>query len=956
MHKHADTGPSFEEGIDRRQLRLMLTRFRAISTARLARVREMLDARHRQFVDLLPLLLHANHPTLPGYVSQETPSGISGYTPPREILALARRVARSFVYHERSTGAAGVHAVYLMGSPGTLGHSDASDLDFWICYPEDLDAEHLGLLQRKIVLLQQWAAGMGLEAHLFLMNGEKFQRGQREPLTGENCGTAQHYLLLDEFYRTGILLAGRMPAWWVVPGSIEAEHADFCRTLTQKRYIRAAELVDFGGIPGVPAGEFVGAGIWQLYKAIDSPYKSVLKLLLFEAYASNFPETRCLSADYKRAVARGITDIDELDPYMMIYRRLEQHLLQLEQPVRLDIVRRCLYYKAGKKLSQAPREGSPSWQRLLMQRLTEEWGWDAEKLARLDARASWKIHEVGSERNELIKELNHSYRFLAEFARQNDAGKAIDAQEFSVLGRKLYAAHERKAGKIDTVNPGHSINVAEPELAICTLKGGDNPGAAPLWGAFAEAATRVSARASRPLKQSACLGELLTWCLSNGVIDERTRISTREREDGLKRSEVMAMLSAISEHIVGRNATPSDDAFGRQAQTQTLLVFFNVAADPLKSARELGLQRVSSRTDSLGYSALRENLVVNIETLVRNSWGEMIGTRYNGEEGLIRCIRDFLQLPRSGQRSPPQLVIRCHSASRAAAIAARMEELFADLERFFQRERGLANGRYVLAIQDRLHLIQMRRGTSSAQQTDSSRGLFELLGAAQAQWSPVAVDRYALPRSPLPLICRHAEPHRASVFCESTADAMRLTIVDENGSFFHAAYPGAREGSLLGAIEQFLSAARMRQSLSRDDAGSAIATAAGARYFRITRDSSGEHAVTPLEPARNLHAGAFLTLQAIAEPLEGEGVLFTVYCEGTAFSQGELGTEFHARVAAELQSRRRSREHYPVYITDLDLSAIAAHADAPLQTVHYLDYKRRLESGINHALGLPSLD
>ena len=71
--------------------------------------------------------------------------------------------------------------------------------------------------QRKTDLLEAWAHERGLDTHLFLMNGEKFRRGQREPLTGENCGTAQHYLLLDEFYRTGILLAGRLPAWGMVP-------------------------------------------------------------------------------------------------------------------------------------------------------------------------------------------------------------------------------------------------------------------------------------------------------------------------------------------------------------------------------------------------------------------------------------------------------------------------------------------------------------------------------------------------------------------------------------------------------------------------------------------------------------------------------------------------------------------------------------------------------------------
>lgn len=173
--------------------------------------------RQRQFLDLLPLLLHIDHPALPGYVSQHTPCGISGYTPSATELAQARRLALSFSPQRLSVPEPRLHAVYLMGSSGTLGHSDGSDLDIWICYPEELGSEELALLARKAVLLQQWAHGIGLEAHLFLMNGEKFKRGQRDALTGENCGTAQHYLLLDEFYRTAILLAGRVPAWWLIP-------------------------------------------------------------------------------------------------------------------------------------------------------------------------------------------------------------------------------------------------------------------------------------------------------------------------------------------------------------------------------------------------------------------------------------------------------------------------------------------------------------------------------------------------------------------------------------------------------------------------------------------------------------------------------------------------------------------------------------------------------------------
>ena len=153
---------SADPGVDRRQLRVLRTRFRAISAARLERVRTMLPPRHRQFLDLLPLLLHLNHPALPGYVSQGTPCGISGWSPPAATLARATRLARSFAPQRRPAAEARIHAVYLMGSPGTLGHSDRSDLDIWVCYPHDLESHALALLARKTTLLHEWAATLGV--------------------------------------------------------------------------------------------------------------------------------------------------------------------------------------------------------------------------------------------------------------------------------------------------------------------------------------------------------------------------------------------------------------------------------------------------------------------------------------------------------------------------------------------------------------------------------------------------------------------------------------------------------------------------------------------------------------------------------------------------------------------------------------------------------------------------
>jgi adenylate cyclase class 1 len=100
-------------------------------------------------------------------------------------------------------------------------------------------------------------------------------------------------LLLDEFYRTAIWLAGRTPIWWLVPVYEEALRRTPTRCCPSAS---SAPTNPRPRAPGrIPPGEFIGAGLWQLFKGIESPYKSVLKLLLTEVYASEHPKVQCLS-------------------------------------------------------------------------------------------------------------------------------------------------------------------------------------------------------------------------------------------------------------------------------------------------------------------------------------------------------------------------------------------------------------------------------------------------------------------------------------------------------------------------------------------------------------------------------------------------------------------------------------------------------------------------------------
>src|SRR5690606_1926731 len=103
---------------------------------------------------------------------------------------------------------------------------------------------------------------------------------------------------------------------------------------------------------------------------------------------------------------------------------------------------------------------------LLLEKLASSWGWENYHLHVLDNRAHWKADQVMAERALLVNELSNSYRLLSEISKNPFADAAISNEELMVLGRKLHAAFERKAGKIEWINPGISDDLQEPALCL----------------------------------------------------------------------------------------------------------------------------------------------------------------------------------------------------------------------------------------------------------------------------------------------------------------------------------------------------------------------------------------------------------------------------------------------------------------------------------------------------------
>ncbi|WP_085678449.1 MULTISPECIES: class I adenylate cyclase [unclassified Pseudomonas] len=943
-HPH-EIRPDLDEGIDRKVLATLRARFLHINQCRLERAMEGLSSRQQLVLTLLPLLFHVNHPLLPGYVSGATPAGVAGFEPDAEQVADAQRLARSFAYKARhGNPPRPIHGLFLMGSLGSLAQAEQSDMDLWVCHAPGLSEAEREELRRKCQLLEAWAASQGAEAHFFLIDPQSFAQGQRDSqLSSDDCGTTQHFLLLDEFYRTAIWLAGRTPLWWLVPVYEEHNYQAYTQTLLSKRFIRNQDALDLGNLAHIPPGEYVGAGLWQLFKGIDSPYKSLLKLLLTEVYASEHPTVRCLSLDYKQAVFANQLNLDELDPYVMVYRRIERYLQQRGETARLELVRRSLYLKVNKKLSGLDRSRSNGWQRQLLQRLADEWGWDERQLAMLDSRSQWRVRQVAVERRELVAELNHSYRFLGQFAQRQGANSRADQRDLNVLGRRLYAAFERRAGKIEVINPGIAPDIAEDTLTLVQSPNRKEPGSHH-WGLYNGSLGVHEWEHFSPIKRCRELLELLTWAHRNGVIDNTTRLALHPGDSDLSEFELFNLLGSLQQSIPLPLGSASEERLLQPSVADEILLLVNVGVDPLRHHRDLNILMTTERTDSLSYAGVRENLVLTVDQITLNSWNEVLVQRYDGEHALLRCLRDFLNS--LGQRSHrPQVRVRCFCHNRAQAISQRVEEIFDTVQLLL--DQGL-NHRYLLQVAQYTHVLELSPGQVSLATLAGHDAVLDYLGEERSHYSPLHLDGNALQDYDLPLVLEHGRRNCIQVFYRLLDGWADLYVLDEYNALWQQRLPLHDENHLLLPLQRFL-----RSVVVRHDARLPLdhlqQASLGIHYAQLLPSGPGK--ARSIEPRPAPSAGLdqpYYEVQAILQAGTGDDVHVTLYCDQQEFSELDHGDQLYEVVARQILGQRRSAGHYRCYITDLDLSELLE--DEQGSTSLYLRYKRELEQALNDGL------
>ena len=916
---------------------------------RFSRMESSMSMKQADCLKLLPLLFHVNHPMLPGYVDKFTPNGLPNYSPSKTEKKIAKTVSQSFAYKPRAHLSYKISSLFLMGSMGTLGQSPASDIDLWICLAERLPNKSLVKLKKKATYIKEWFATIGIELNFYCVHSDDFSLKKDKMLEVDSCGNTQNYLLLDEFYRTSVWLAGRWPLWWVIPEEMDYSH--YSKRLIRQKHIDSSDWIDFGDVKTIPAAEYFSAALWQLYKAIDSPYKSSVKLLVLEVYAQLHPCAGILSNQLKAQVHDGDVLKQELDPYLQILRFAQQALKN--SPKRLEFLRRAFYLKANLKIKSSNKikpnsKRKLNWRYKLLQDLVESWNWKSERLDYLNSRHQWNIHQVKGERSDLIKELTNSYHFLSSFSRVQGVIDRVAKNELLSLGRRLYSSFERRAGKIDRLNTGIVKELFEARITL--LQDKDK------WALYLGHIPQKSKRLHQTAFVGRSLFECLCWGCFNGVISPSTRLHVYQRDDYSNLQLANDINKDLAKLVEFFDSLDGQQDFDKPAKIMGFGVFINTENDPLSQEKQKDLYHVANQSDCFSWAGGDINLAGQFDLVMLNSWGEITTQSFSGDTAWIEFFAQHKDELDFGGKIYPiycrRLVQKDQLVERVRDILLKWQQLLVNSGR-----TGYSN-RHLMTIKKKWLMVDLYQSSVNYSLNASLLKLYDGLAVGfPASTHSVSTKIHLDPFVKISSFCERALqrrlPQGLDFYIHQQANRLiEVLVLSFNGCVHYQTHKQSSRDQIIGHYQQFFDKVQNRNLLNHG----LLETIRFYEYIELSGKKKAYFKTIEIQPdsvmqkfalvqaiAVNTSMGSRFANQSMINPTQ---MVFDLFTAESSFSYAAYGDRVYQKLQKQLLKMRAKGDNYPIFLTDLDLSAVLNK----VSIIEALGFKKKIESKLNKGL------
>lgn len=408
-----------------------------------------------QLFESIPFLLCTNQPDIPGYIAaDDMVGGIYGYQPTINVTGFIKARFPSAKTVLESNKDPFIQMFALMGSGGTIAFNSQSDLDFWICANlTKYGKEQISSFKLKCRDIEEWIAEhYNLEVHFFLNDIEKvkkniFDEDEEDSMAGSSLGE----LLKEEFFRSSIVINGRIPFWWVVPGN--SDDKTYNEWLRDARDLNLADdYIDIGNLHSVVREGFLGAGLFQILKSLGSPFKSIIKIGLLEKYIHSSGANPYISNIVKQNVHKGDFKLHCIDSYVIMFNDVyEFYNSVMNDNSATELLKTCFYLKVDPRLSEDSPAGDTevSEKCIKMKEYVDQWGWAENTIIEMDDFDNWDIEQITGLWNNTKKHILKSYKDILSFLEKSHVTSVFTGGELKGISRKIISHFSISDDKVD---------------------------------------------------------------------------------------------------------------------------------------------------------------------------------------------------------------------------------------------------------------------------------------------------------------------------------------------------------------------------------------------------------------------------------------------------------------------------------------------------------------------------
>ncbi len=564
---------------------------------------------------IIPFLLHENI-DFPGMekLSSKTPHGICDYIPSRETQEILAGYIRQKNLVAGRCDPYAIEGLFTIGSTGSIAQTSDSDIDYWVCINEEnLGPKDIQRLKAKLGMLETIAKDrFGTMVTFFLVDILKAKNNDFGDSSVESSGSAQARLLKEEFYRTMIYVAGKIPLWAVLPTPISVNYY----TSILNHVSSASDLagyIDLGDIHAIPASEYFGASIWQMFKWLKSPFKSVIKMALLEKYIFEYGKESLLCNKYKDEwMNSGVQlRLARNDSYYILLKNLVRYFERARDKRSVNLLLTCFFLKLGISKDAQIDNTVFGLRKILLEKCMFKWGWTKDRVFEIGSFKTWQYHHIVKLSNTIERYMIQKYKTVNKSLEGLFHGRSnISPEDRTVLGRKILIEFSKQPGKVEKVL---LISRSDRHFQGLHLKYNPGTGKIGTWELFnknARAFPRTLNGALESLIQAGTIEEIGAWLMNNTLYNETAVISLVPNPTYVTFDDIRKLFQAMYEFFSPMlEQTIGFDRLLMKSRVVCLFVSVNF------------------------YTPKQQQGVKEYTAVYMNSWGEMFCKSFYSDQG-----------------------------------------------------------------------------------------------------------------------------------------------------------------------------------------------------------------------------------------------------------------------------------------------------------------------------------